>query len=309
DLSKLSPEQRQELLDPLLQSSWKLVDGRDAIFKSYKFKDFQQVCAAISLRVIFLSIFFMTNSALNAEKLDHHPEWFNVYNRVDVTLTTHVLRWHIQSGRPSGQRNGRGGGHLASTHYPSPHSSAKRLIGLGAGHRPVPKSWTFASSKATAWPRRRALPGRRPRLWPAELDAKPRAALEGNWLASPVRRRSCWHAPSQARDLLLNWGKHVKWSPLQISSACRRTSAESGRKIDDFNKQSETFSVFGRFGGVSWIGKKLGSNAQCLGEHRGRQQRRQRGSAALGEVTVITRRLELPIDSIARWNAVEHRQS
>ncbi|PAA73026.1 hypothetical protein BOX15_Mlig005860g1 [Macrostomum lignano] len=75
--SKLSPEQRQELLDPLLQSSWKLVDGRDAIFKSYKFKDFQQAFS------------FMTNSALNAEKLDHHPEWFNVYNRVDVTLTTH----------------------------------------------------------------------------------------------------------------------------------------------------------------------------------------------------------------------------
>ncbi|PAA68308.1 hypothetical protein BOX15_Mlig009500g2 [Macrostomum lignano] len=75
--STLSPEQRQELLDPLLQCNWKLVDGRDAISKSYKFKDFQQAFS------------FMTHSALNAEKLDHHPEWFNVYNRVDVTLTTH----------------------------------------------------------------------------------------------------------------------------------------------------------------------------------------------------------------------------
>uniref|UniRef100_A0A1I8FC20 4a-hydroxytetrahydrobiopterin dehydratase n=1 Tax=Macrostomum lignano TaxID=282301 RepID=A0A1I8FC20_9PLAT len=61
----------------VLQCNWKLVDGRDAISKSYKFKDFQQAFS------------FMTHSALNAEKLDHHPEWFNVYNRVDVTLTTH----------------------------------------------------------------------------------------------------------------------------------------------------------------------------------------------------------------------------
>jgi 4a-hydroxytetrahydrobiopterin dehydratase len=51
--------------------------GRDAITKTYKFKDFN---AAFG---------FMTRVALVAEKLDHHPEWFNVWNRVDVTLATH----------------------------------------------------------------------------------------------------------------------------------------------------------------------------------------------------------------------------
>jgi 4a-hydroxytetrahydrobiopterin dehydratase len=51
--------------------------GRDAIARTYRFKDFN---AAFG---------FMTRVALMAEKLDHHPEWFNVYNRVDVTLATH----------------------------------------------------------------------------------------------------------------------------------------------------------------------------------------------------------------------------
>jgi 4a-hydroxytetrahydrobiopterin dehydratase len=56
---------------------WSAVKDRDAIMKSYKFGDFN---AAFG---------FMTRSALHAEKHDHHPEWFNVYNRVDVTLSTH----------------------------------------------------------------------------------------------------------------------------------------------------------------------------------------------------------------------------
>lgn len=56
---------------------WSAVANRDAISKSFKFKDFN---AAFG---------FMTRVALAAEKLDHHPEWFNVYNRVDVTLSTH----------------------------------------------------------------------------------------------------------------------------------------------------------------------------------------------------------------------------
>jgi 4a-hydroxytetrahydrobiopterin dehydratase len=56
---------------------WSAVDGRDAIFRSFRFKGFASAFA------------FMTRCALAAEKLDHHPEWFNVYNRVDVTLTTH----------------------------------------------------------------------------------------------------------------------------------------------------------------------------------------------------------------------------
>jgi 4a-hydroxytetrahydrobiopterin dehydratase len=57
---------------------WKPVDGeRDAIQRTFRFSDFT---AAFG---------FMTRMAIMAEKLDHHPEWFNVYNRVDVTLTTH----------------------------------------------------------------------------------------------------------------------------------------------------------------------------------------------------------------------------
>ena len=59
-------------------SGWMKVDGgRDAIQKTYKFKDFN---AAFG---------FMTRVALMADKLDHHPEWFNVYNRVEVLLATH----------------------------------------------------------------------------------------------------------------------------------------------------------------------------------------------------------------------------
>lgn len=56
---------------------WREVEGRDAIARSFKFRDFN---AAFG---------FMTRAALVAEKHDHHPEWFNVYNRVDVTLATH----------------------------------------------------------------------------------------------------------------------------------------------------------------------------------------------------------------------------
>jgi 4a-hydroxytetrahydrobiopterin dehydratase len=58
-------------------AGWTAAEGRDAITKSYKFKDFAEAFA------------WMTRVALAAEKLDHHPEWFNVYNRVEVTLATH----------------------------------------------------------------------------------------------------------------------------------------------------------------------------------------------------------------------------
>lgn len=57
---------------------WTVKDGdRDAIEKTFKFADFKTAWA------------FMSASALKAEQMDHHPEWFNVYNRVEVILTTH----------------------------------------------------------------------------------------------------------------------------------------------------------------------------------------------------------------------------
>ena len=56
---------------------WEMVDGKDAITKTFKFKNFSQAWA------------FMSRVSLLAEKMNHHPEWFNVYNRVEVTLNTH----------------------------------------------------------------------------------------------------------------------------------------------------------------------------------------------------------------------------
>jgi 4a-hydroxytetrahydrobiopterin dehydratase len=58
-------------------SGWKAVDGRDAITRQFRFADFN---AAFG---------FMTRVALKADKMDHHPEWSNVYNKVEVVLTTH----------------------------------------------------------------------------------------------------------------------------------------------------------------------------------------------------------------------------
>jgi 4a-hydroxytetrahydrobiopterin dehydratase len=73
--SKLDDAERARLPQRLPQ--WNMVAGRDAIARSFTFADFN---AAFS---------FMTRVALLAEKQDHHPEWFNVWNRVDITLSTH----------------------------------------------------------------------------------------------------------------------------------------------------------------------------------------------------------------------------
>lgn len=57
--------------------SWSVAADGNAIRKTFKFKNFRKAFA------------FMTEMAITAEKMNHHPEWFNVYNRVEVTLTTH----------------------------------------------------------------------------------------------------------------------------------------------------------------------------------------------------------------------------
>ncbi|CAI5439418.1 unnamed protein product [Caenorhabditis angaria] len=76
-MAVLSAEERQQDLQPLLNEGWSVVENRDAIFKKFTFKDFNEAFG------------FMTRVGLKADKMDHHPEWFNVYNRVDITLSTH----------------------------------------------------------------------------------------------------------------------------------------------------------------------------------------------------------------------------
>lgn len=74
---KLDTAKRDTALTELDLRGWTHDPARDAIAKSYRFSDFAQAFG------------WMTKVALAAEKLDHHPEWSNVYNRVEVVLTTH----------------------------------------------------------------------------------------------------------------------------------------------------------------------------------------------------------------------------
>jgi 4a-hydroxytetrahydrobiopterin dehydratase len=74
-VEQLSEQERADALDAL--DEWDYDDSRDAITRTFTFGDFSEAFA------------FMTRVALIAEKADHHPEWTNVWNRVDVLLTTH----------------------------------------------------------------------------------------------------------------------------------------------------------------------------------------------------------------------------
>ena len=74
-IEKLKGAARTKALAEL--KGWTKVRGRDAIEKTYRFKDFNEAFG------------WMTRVALAADKADHHPEWANVYNRVEVVLTTH----------------------------------------------------------------------------------------------------------------------------------------------------------------------------------------------------------------------------
>ena len=74
-MPKLEGEMRKQALAEL--KDWREVVGRDAITRKFVFKDFNEAFG------------FMTRAALVAEKMDHHPEWSNVYKTVDVTLSTH----------------------------------------------------------------------------------------------------------------------------------------------------------------------------------------------------------------------------
>ena len=74
---KLTAEERAADLAPLLENGWAMIEGRDAILKTFIFRNFIDAFG------------WMTRAAMEAEKADHHPEWRNVYNRVEVVLTTH----------------------------------------------------------------------------------------------------------------------------------------------------------------------------------------------------------------------------
>jgi 4a-hydroxytetrahydrobiopterin dehydratase len=74
----LTPEDVEAALETL--AGWSLADGGKAIAKSFRFRTFAEAFA------------FMTRAALQAEKMDHHPDWSNSYNRVDVKLSTHSVQ-------------------------------------------------------------------------------------------------------------------------------------------------------------------------------------------------------------------------
>lgn len=74
-MTPLDVQMTRELLADL--PAWTVDAGRGAISRSFRFQDFAQAFG------------FMSQMALVSEKMDHHPEWFNVYNRVDITLSTH----------------------------------------------------------------------------------------------------------------------------------------------------------------------------------------------------------------------------
>ena len=74
-MPKLDATARAAALKELPQ--WREVDGRDAIARTFQFRNFNEAFG------------FMSRVALLAEKMDHHPEWFNVYNRIEITLATH----------------------------------------------------------------------------------------------------------------------------------------------------------------------------------------------------------------------------
>jgi 4a-hydroxytetrahydrobiopterin dehydratase len=76
----LSPDDRKAQLSPLADTGWAAVPGKDALRKVWKFRSFQEAWG------------FMSRAALVAEKLNHHPDWTNRYNVVDVTLTTHSAK-------------------------------------------------------------------------------------------------------------------------------------------------------------------------------------------------------------------------
>ena len=76
-MKKILANERQTILKPLLNSGWSYLSDRDAITKKFTFLNFVEAFG------------WMSKAAIESEKLNHHPEWSNVYKTVEVTLTTH----------------------------------------------------------------------------------------------------------------------------------------------------------------------------------------------------------------------------
>jgi 4a-hydroxytetrahydrobiopterin dehydratase len=79
-MKKILESEREESLHPFLSNGWSYVYGQDAITKQFLFSNFVEAFG------------WMCKVALEAEKLNHHPEWSNVYKSVQVTLTTHDVK-------------------------------------------------------------------------------------------------------------------------------------------------------------------------------------------------------------------------
>ena len=79
-MDKLSTVDRDTKLKKFLENGWQLDETRDAITKEFQFKNFIEAFS------------WMTKIAFWAEKINHHPEWFNVYRNVTVVLTTHDVK-------------------------------------------------------------------------------------------------------------------------------------------------------------------------------------------------------------------------
>ncbi|XP_030881470.1 pterin-4-alpha-carbinolamine dehydratase 2 [Leptonychotes weddellii] len=77
DARHLTAEERNQVILDLKAAGWSELHERDALYKEFSFKNFNQAFG------------FMSRVALQAEKMNHHPEWFNVYNKVQITLTSH----------------------------------------------------------------------------------------------------------------------------------------------------------------------------------------------------------------------------
>ncbi|XP_077182918.1 pterin-4-alpha-carbinolamine dehydratase 2 isoform X6 [Paroedura picta] len=85
----LTAEERNQVLCDLKAAGWSELSERDAIYKEFNFKTFNQELNIVNVRHIPKAFGFMTRIALQAEKMNHHPEWFNVYNKIQITLISH----------------------------------------------------------------------------------------------------------------------------------------------------------------------------------------------------------------------------